>query len=137
MKKAIKQWIVEVLIVTVLLVSISLFRDGIPLMGVPKAENVVSVELLYSRVGGEPVILTEKEDIELAVNAANFLNYRWGTPAEDEKIMIVTYETAMGETYVLSASETCVWWKGKVYPLKDESFFINVMEGCFFAGVAE
>ena len=132
MKRAVGRWAIQVFLVTALVVSISLFMNGIPLMGVPKAENVVSVELTDSRMGGKTIVLTEPDDIALAVNAANFLNYRWGSPAEDEKIITAAYETETGEKVVLSAGETCVRWKGKTYQLEEERVFVNVMENCFF-----
>ena len=51
-------------------------RYGVPLLGLPKAEDVQSVTLVSLDSGS--VTVTDTENVELLVKAANLLNYKLG-----------------------------------------------------------
>ena len=53
-------------------------RYGVPLLGLPKAEDVQSVTLVSLDSGS--VTVTDTENVELLVKAANLLNYKLGAP---------------------------------------------------------
>ena len=105
---------------------------GVPLLGLPKAENVQSVTLVSLDSGS--VTVTDAENVELLIKAANLLNYKLGTPDTTDPELTVTYNLKNGEVRVLSADRTTVWWKGKAHPLKQPDVFYNVLEGLFFSG---
>lgn len=106
---------------------------GMPLLGLPKAEDVQSVKLVSQ--DSDPVTVTDTENVGLLVKAANLLNYKFGAAdAADPEIYTLRYNLKNGEVRVLSASRTTVWWKGKAHPLKEPDVFYNVLEGLFFSG---
>ena len=51
---------------------------GVPLLGLPKAEDVQSVTLVS--LDSDSITVTDAENVELLVKAANLLNYKLGTP---------------------------------------------------------
>ena len=105
---------------------------GVPLMGLPGPDEVRSVTLV-SLDGGTKTV-TDAENIELLVKAANLLNYTFGTPDTTDPELTVTYELNNGEVCVLSANHTTVWWKGRAHPVKQQDVFCNVVQGLFFSG---
>lgn len=119
------------MLLTALLVTVGrYFLHGVPLIGLPKAEDVQSVTVIGEN--GEHRVITDAEDVDLLVTAANMLNYRFGTPEEQQAKLTVIYELTDGGNCVLQAGETTVWWKGKAHPLKQKRIFYNVAEGLFF-----
>lgn len=123
--------ILKSVLLTVVLSTIGwYFLHGVPLIGLPKAEEVKNVTLL--RADGESRVVVDTEDIELLVKAANLLSYRLGTPENEQPLLTVVYELKNGDACVLRAGETTVDWKGKLHPLKQEEVFYNIVEGLFF-----
>lgn len=119
------------MLLTALLVTVGwYFLHGVPLIGLPKAEDVQSVTVIGEN--GESRVITDAEDVDLLVMAANMLNYRFGTPEEQQAKLTVIYELTDGKNCVLQAGETTVWWKSKAHPLKQKRVFYNVAEGLFF-----
>ena len=113
---------------------------GVPLLGLPKAEDVQSVELVglnnssVTVLDGNSVTITDTENVELLVKAANLLNYKLGTPDTTDPELTVIYTLKNGEVRVLSANRTTMWWKGKVHPLKEPDVFCNIVENLFLNG---
>ncbi len=109
---------------------------GVPLLGLPKAEDVESVKLVSP--DSDPVTVTDAENVELLVKAAHLLNYKFGAPdsadPEQPESYTLRYNLKNGEVRVLSANRTTVWWKGKAHLLKEPDVFYNVLEGLFFSG---
>ena len=64
-------------------------RYGVPLLGLPKAEDVQSVTLVSLDSGS--VTVTDTENVELLVKAANLLNYKLGAPDTTDPELTVTY----------------------------------------------
>jgi len=108
---------------------------GVPLLGLPKADEVQSVKLVSP--DSDPVTVTDAENVELLVKAANLLNYKFGAPnaadPEQPESYTLRYTLKNGEVRVLSADRTTVWWKDKAHPLKEPDVFYNVLEGLFFS----
>ena len=113
---------------------------GVPLLGLPKAEDVQSVELVslnnssVTVLDGNSVTITDTENVELLVKAANLLNYKLGTPDTTDPELTVIYTLKNGEVRVISANRTTMWWKGKAHPLKEPDVFCNIVENLFLNG---
>mgnify|MGYP001247054477 FL=1 len=105
---------------------------GVPLLGLPKAEDVQSVTLVSLDSGS--VTVTDTENVELLVKAANLLNYKLGAPDTTDPELTVTYTLKNGEVRVLSASRTTMWWKGRAHPLRQPEVFCNIVDGLFLDG---
>ena len=102
---------------------------GVPLFGLPKVEEVEQVSITS---GAEEKIVTDPEDLELLVNAANLLNYRLWGQTQGEPEVTLTYFLTNGETVSISANETTMWWHGKAHPIHEERTFVNIIQGLFF-----
>lgn len=103
---------------------------GIPLAGLPEKENVQSITIVCN--GTEERQITDGENIELLVKAANLLNYRLAGQEEGSPVITVAYHLKDGEDAVIAANGTTVWWKGKAHALKEPELFSNIMQGLFF-----
>lgn len=134
-KKGFGNWMISFGCTSVIIVMLSLWRDGIPCNGLPDSKDIVRVEITNTRISEEAKVYTDEEKIELARKAANFLNYRLGTvEAAENKSGFITirYEEADGTVTEISADEATVFWKGKARELKDDETFVNLVEGIFF-----
>ena len=127
-----RQTLLTVVLTVLLSAGIWIWFYGVPLVGLPKAENVQSVAL--TRAEGDTVVVTDAENVELLVKAANLLNYRFGTPEDGTPELTVTYTLTDGTERILSASHTTTWWKGRAHRLKEPEVFCNILEGLFFSG---
>ena len=96
------------------------------------AEDVQSVTLVSLDSGS--VTVTDTENVELLVKAANLLNYKLGAPDTTDPELTVTYTLKNGEVRVLSASRTTMWWKGRAHPLRQPEVFCNIVDGLFLDG---
>ncbi len=85
---------------------------GVPLVGLPKAENVKSI--MVTQNDSQQSEVTTPEDIELLVNATNLLNYR------------------DGNALTIEANRTSMWFNGKLHPLKETDMFIKIVQGLYF-----
>ena len=103
---------------------------GVPLIGLPQAEDVKSISITQN--SSQEREIKTREEIELMINATNLLNYRIFGKKEGSPIMTVTFHLKDGDDVTISANNTSMWWHGKVHPIKDTSLFINVVDGLFF-----
>ena len=81
-------------------------------------------------------ILTEPEQIELAVKLLNKLNYQPFTqPSESSERLgpDVTITCILRDGREVSAGANWItgWWKGKAHALKEPDLFVNLAEGLF------
>ena len=116
--------LVSLLICSVITVIAGVWMNGVPLTGVPKAETVEAVTILC---GEQRVELTDPEEIALMVNAANLLNYKPFSAAEDTPALSVTYRQMDGAELTLEASGASVWWKGKAHALHEREIFVDIV----------
>ena len=119
-----------VVVVCVIHTTIWITFYGVPLMGLPQAEEVKSISI--TKNSSQERELTTIEDIERFIKAPNLLSYRVFGKTEGSPIMIVTYHLKNGEDVTMKANNTSMWWHEKVHPIKDTSLFINVVDGLFF-----
>lgn len=116
----------------VLSVAGSLLIHGVPLMGLPKAEEVKAVTIVWN---GEERTVTETDDVKLLADAAHLLHYRLfgGEQAGAETpILSVTYRLKAGGSIRLEAGSAVVRWKGKVHTLEETDIFIKIIQKVFY-----
>ncbi|MCD8126606.1 MAG: hypothetical protein LUD82_03735 [Clostridiales bacterium] len=119
---------------TAFIMAYRIGSEGMYLIGIPDAEEVQRVTITYPTVTDEGKVLTDEEEIELAVSLSGFLKYELFSEADadGEPLVTVTYDMASGETVTVSANRDTVWWKGEAHAIKEEETFINVTEALFF-----
>ncbi len=117
-------------VVCVLNVIIWLSFHGVPLVGLPQAEDVKSISVIKNSSQEREV--TTQENIKLLVNAAKLLNYRLLGETEGSPIITVTYHLKDGDDVTIKANNTSMWWHGKSHPIKKTDTFINIVQGLYF-----
>lgn len=119
-----------IVVVLVIQTIIWVAFHGIPLIGLPQAEDVKSISITQN--SSQEREIKTREEIELMINATNLLNYRIFGKKEGSPVMTVTFHLKDGKDVTMKANNTSMWWHGKVHPIKDTSLFINVVDGIFF-----
>ena len=132
--KGLIRFLIEVVVITVLIVGISIFTDGMYLLGLPDLNDIQSVNISYPSVTDGVKEISSREDIELALKLTGFLKYDlFGeVNSEEEPAIIITYFLKDGTSKTISANNTTVWWNNKIHVIKDKEMFINLTEGIFF-----
>ena len=116
----------QVVVITALLVGISIFKDGMYLMGVPDIDDVESVT-----VSGEE--FTDSGHIELAVKLTGFLRYSLFEEPEPDgsPLLTITYHLRDGRDVTVDASNDTVWWHSEAHAVKDKGAFVKLAESIF------
>ena len=132
--KGLIRFLIEVVVITVLIVGISVFTDGMYLWGLPKLNDIQSVSISYPSVTDDVKEISSHEDVELALKLTGFLKYDlFGeVNSEEEPAITITYFLKDGTSKTISANNTTVWWNNKIHLIKDKEMFINLTEGIFF-----
>lgn len=132
--KGILRFLIEVIIITVLIVGIHIFMNGMYLLGLPDLEDIQSVSISYPSVTDDVKEISSYEDIEPALKLTGFLKYDLFKKAtcEESPLITITYHLKDGTEKIISANNTTVWWNNKPYAIKDKEMFINITEGIFF-----
>lgn len=138
MKRFLKQTALPVTLSVLLTSALFFLTHGIPLWGVPDAQDVVSVEVTELRLSSEARVLTAPGDIEMAVNMLGFLNYTPGTPDAEAPILSIVYHLKDGRSLSAAVGEKTVSWRGRTHAVKDDGggTFVRIAEGCFFFDLA-
>ena len=119
-----------IVVVLVIQTIIWVAFHGIPLIGLPQAEDVKSISITQN--SSQEREIKTREEIELMINATNLLNYRIFGKKEGSPVMTVTFHLKDGDDVTIRANNTSMWWHGKLHPIKDTALFINVVDGLFF-----
>ena len=119
-----------VVVIVVIQTIIWVAFHGVPLIGLPQAEDVKSISITQN--SSQEREIKTREEIELMINATNLLNYRIFGKKEGSPVMTVTFHLKDGKDVTMKANNTSMWWHGKSHPIKDKSLFINVVDGIFF-----
>lgn len=137
-KRIFSRYIIPVIISTVLLVLIDIAVNGMYLIGVPDVSDVKKVTISYNELKSEPEVMTDRENIDLAVHLTGFLKYSPFEKADssDKPDVTITYFMSEGDEITVSASWDTVWWNGKAHSLKNKGHFIKMVQGIFFLGEA-
>lgn len=132
MKKVIR-FIATVIAVVIVVVSLNILTDGVPLLGTPDAENVSSVIVEHSDYPDDIKKHTDDTKIELAVAMLGCLNY---SPlkglSNDVPVIKVTYIMNDDTEIVVEANDKTVWWNGKAYAVTDENMFVKMCTAVFY-----
>lgn len=136
-KKILKKIVVfstSVLFITLLLMSIKIFTEGMYLLGIPRIEDVTQVSISYPDVNENVLVTSDAEDIELAVKLSGFLKYALFTKAASDQtpLITITYLTSDGTSVSVSANRDTVWYNGKTFALKEPDVFVNITGALFF-----
>ncbi|MCD7863529.1 MAG: hypothetical protein LUG61_08525 [Lachnospiraceae bacterium] len=125
---------IAVFISTMLIMGISIFVEGMYLIGIPDIDNVQKVTISYSEITNEIKEFSDEEQIELAVKLTGSLKYSLTEKADDKTspMITITYYLEDGQSLSISANRDTVWWKGKAHAIKDKETFIKMAEGVFF-----
>ena len=132
--KGLIRFLIEVVVITVLIVGIRIFTDGMYLLGLPDLNDIQSVNISYPSVTDGVKEISSREDIELALKLTGFLKYDlFGeVNSEEEPAITITYFLKDGTSKTISANNTTVWWNNRIHVIKDKEMFINLTEGIFF-----
>ena len=114
--------------------SINIFTNGMYLWGLPRINDIQSVNITYPSVTDDVKEISSSEDIELALKLTGFLKYDlFGeVNSEEEPAITITYFLKDGTSKTISANNTTVWWNNKIHVIKDKEMFVNLTEGIFF-----
>lgn len=131
-KRQITLFIVKAAAVLMLAAAPYLIFCGLPLAGLPDADEVTRVEI--TRIDdGLSKCATNAKDIELVRKAAELLRYApFAVPREEAPRIAVTFITRGGEETSLTAGLTSVEYNGRTRVLRRKKLFVNVIEGIFF-----
>ena len=132
--KAVKEllrFVLAVFLSVSAVLAVSIFMNGMYLLGIPDPEDVQSVVVEYPGVTDEKKEFTDREHVEQAVKLTGFLRYAlFEEPVSGGSPMItITYVLDDGRTVFVSADRETVWWKGRPRAIKDREMFINLAEG--------
>ena len=132
--KCLIRFLIEVIVMTVLIVGINIFMNGMYLWGLPRINDIQSVNITYPSVTDDVKEISSSEDIELALKLTGFLKYDlFGeVNSEEEPAITITYFLKDGTSKTISANNTIVWWNNKIHVIKDKEMFVNLTEGIFF-----
>ena len=73
--KGLIRFLIEVIGMTVLIVGINIFTNGMYLWGLPRINDIQSVNITYPSVTDDVKESSSSEDIELALKRTGFLKY--------------------------------------------------------------
>ena len=137
MKKVVKflaRLLIEIIVVTLLVVGIRIFTDGMYLFVLSDLQDVQTVSISYPIVTDEIKEISSQEDIELSLKLTGFLKYDLFENADcrEDPLITITYHLKDGTDKAIAANNTTVWWNEKAYAIKDKEMFINLTEGIFF-----
>lgn len=134
LKKKTCIFIFEVIVITILIVMVSIFKDGVYLFEIPSISEISKVTISYPNVSAEVKEVTDLKDIELSLSLTGFLKYSFFEKAKtyEQPLVTMTYHLNNDEEIQISANYETVWWKGKVHKIKESDEFINLIEILFF-----
>ena len=91
--KGLIRFLIEVIVMTVLIVGINIFTNGMYLWGLPRINDIQSVNITYPSVTDDVKEISSSEDIELALKLTGFLKYDlFGeVNSEEEPAITITY----------------------------------------------
>ena len=115
--KAVKEllrFVLAVFLSVSAVLAVSIFMNGMYLLGIPDPEDVQSVVAEYPGVTDEKKEFTDREHVEQAVKLTGFLRYAlFEEPVSGGSPMItITYVLDDGRTVSVSADRETIWRRG-------------------------
>lgn len=110
------------------------FAKGIPVLGLPKSEDIKSVEITDTR-DGKKIVLSEKSDIDKISKASKFLLYKIKSSkiSEDKEVLIIKYTDLDGIVTEISVSKEFLYYNGKVRQFKNRDIYFLAIEDMFLS----
>lgn len=132
--KTAARFLITALITALLIMGVSIFREGMYLIGIPRIGDVQKVTISYPEATNEIKEISDEKQIELAVELTGFLKYSLFEKGNSKEtpMITITYFLDNGQSISVSANRDTVWWKGKAHAIKDKEMFINLTKGLFF-----
>ena len=128
-----KRLIITILAVSVIVIGVNLFTEGIPLLGIPEIEKIDKVVIEHKDYPDEYKTYSDEENIELAVALLGYLRY---SPlkdlSDDNQLIKISYIMDDGTEQVVAANNYTVWWNGKPSALHDENTFVKMCTAVFY-----
>ena len=132
MKKVFRT-IMTFFVVCIVIVVSNFFIKGVPLFGVPDAENVEQIVVKHNDYPDEVKAYTDKNKIEVAIALLGYLNYApLKNLTDDNQLIEITYIMNDGTELIVSANNHTVWWKGKPRAICEEGMFAKMCTAVFF-----
>lgn len=119
-----------IIVSCILNAAIWILFHGIPLIGLPKKEDVKSITIIYNETQKREI--TDNETIELLIKSANLLNYQLLGQTEGSPIIDIIYHLKDGNDIKIRANNNTMWWHGKSHVIKEKDTFVNIIQGLFF-----
>ena len=119
-----------IIVSCILNAAIWILFHGIPLIGLPKKEDVKSITIIYNETQKREI--TDNETIELLIKSANILNYQLLGQTEGSPIIDIIYHLKDGNDIKIRANNNTMWWHGKSHVIKEKDTFVNIIQGLFF-----
>ena len=131
--KKIKRLIITIFAVSVIVIGLNLFTEGMPLLGIPEIEKIDQVVIEHKDYPDECKTYSDEENIELAVALLGYLRYSsLKGLSDDNQLIKITYIMDDGTEQVVAANNYTVWWNGKPSALHDENTFVKMCTAVFY-----
>ena len=135
--KGVFNFLSAVVVSTVILMGISIFSEGMYIMGVPPVDEINRVTISFTDTSDKIKDMTDQKYIDLAVRSTGFLRYSLLEKADETNPpeVTVTYFLNDGSTAEVAANDDTVWWKGKAHTIKEKGIFVKMTRAIFNANV--
>lgn len=106
---------------------------GIPLVGLPNEDNILSTTVI-NNITNQTVVINNTKKIKDTRKMANLLNFGLGKVKKEPPKFTIVYELKNNKKVNISANEETVYFKDRAYKIKGDygEFFVNIVEGIFF-----
>ena len=113
---------------------IFVFSKGVPVIGIPKADNIVMVEIIDT-VNDKSVVFTDEEHIFLSVKMKNFLLYKINSSSKCDDVGDITirYYDTKGNITEISADNNTLYYKAKSLSITNPDMFVDFARDVFFS----
>ena len=125
--KRVFRTILTFLVVCIFIIGSNFLIKGVPLIGVPDAENIKQIVVKHKDYPDEVKAYTDESKIEVALALLGYLNYSpFKSLSDDNQLIQITYIMNDGTELIVSANDYTVWWKGKPRVIQDEGKFVKM-----------
>ncbi len=114
--------------------GVGYFFNGAEIGDKPAKKDIVSVEIVNTKVGDEVKVYDDEDGIKLAHTILDLMRYRYGEleTAPAEPYITVTYNMKDGTERVLQIGEGVLYWNGEAKELVREEMMLEMINPVFF-----
>jgi hypothetical protein len=111
-----------------------IWLNGIPLRGLPKIDEITSIEISDQRLGIDRSEFTDADDIENAYNAVHLITTMPGSPASLDPVIEISFHLKDKTICRVQADQSTVMINGKSHRIRGDkgTIYIKVIEAMFF-----